>query len=77
MHLLRLWLTDFRSYHQAELAPAPAGLTVVVGANGEGKTNLLEAIGYLASLRSFRSNPANVTGGSATVSPLACRRNPR
>ncbi len=59
MHLERLWLTDFRSYHHAELVPAADGLTVVVGANGQGKTNLLEAIGYLASLRSFRGAPGD------------------
>jgi DNA replication and repair protein RecF len=58
MHLEHLWLTDFRSYAEAEFQPAPAGITVVTGANGEGKTNLLEAIGYLATLRSFRGSPA-------------------
>ncbi len=58
MHLERLWLTDFRSYRHAEFAPAPQGITVVTGANGEGKTNLLEAIGYLATLRSLRGNPS-------------------
>ncbi|MDQ1393324.1 MAG: replication and repair protein RecF [Acidimicrobiaceae bacterium] len=57
MHLDRLWITDFRNYHTAELAPAPTGLTVIVGNNGEGKTNLLEAVGYLATLRSFRGAP--------------------
>lgn len=57
MRVDRLWLTDFRNYTSAELAPAPSGLTVVVGANGEGKTNLLEAIGYLATLSSFRGAP--------------------
>jgi DNA replication and repair protein RecF len=57
VHLERLWITDFRNYHTAELAPAPAGLTVIVGNNGEGKTNLLEAIGYLATLKSFRGAP--------------------
>src|SRR5207237_5582271 len=36
----------------------PSGLTVVQGANGEGKTNLLEAVGYLATLSSFRGAPA-------------------
>ena len=56
MRLRRLWLTDFRSYEAVTLEPA-AGLTVVVGANGEGKTNLLEAIGYLATLASFRGAP--------------------
>ena len=58
MRVDRLWLTDFRNYTTVELAPAP-GLTVIVGANGEGKTNLLEAIGYLATLSSFRSAPAD------------------
>ncbi|MDQ1398029.1 MAG: replication and repair protein RecF, partial [Acidimicrobiaceae bacterium] len=57
MRLDRLWLTDFRNYATAELAPAAEGLTVVQGANGEGKTNLLEAIGYLATLSSFRGAP--------------------
>jgi DNA replication and repair protein RecF len=56
VHLQRLWLTDFRSYHSAELTFAP-GLTAVVGANGQGKTNLLEAIGWLATLSSFRGAP--------------------
>jgi DNA replication and repair protein RecF len=56
VQLDRLWLTDFRSYRSAELAFAP-GLTAVVGANGQGKTNLLEAIGYLATLGSFRGAP--------------------
>jgi DNA replication and repair protein RecF len=57
VQLERLWLTDFRNYAAAELHPAPDGLTVVTGANGEGKTNLLEAVGYLATLRSFRGAP--------------------
>ena len=57
MQLDHLWLTDFRNYHAAELTPAPAGLTVIIGNNGEGKTNLLEAVGYLATLRSFRGAP--------------------
>jgi DNA replication and repair protein RecF len=57
VHLDRLWITDFRNYQSAELAPAPTGLTVIVGNNGEGKTNLLEAIAYLATLKSFRGSP--------------------
>lgn len=54
MRLDHLWLTDFRNYRTAELDPAPTGLTVITGGNGHGKTNLLEAVGYLATLRSFR-----------------------
>jgi len=52
----RIWLTDFRNYTTAETALAP-GMTVVVGGNGEGKTSLLEAVGYLATLSSFRASP--------------------
>lgn len=56
MRLARLWLTDFRSYASADIEFAP-GLTVLLGANGEGKTNVMEAIGYLATLSSFRGAP--------------------
>jgi len=57
VRLTQLWLTDFRNYDTAELE-LPPGLTVVVGDNGAGKTNLLEAVGYLATLDSFRGAPA-------------------
>ena len=57
MRLDQLWLTDFRNYTTAELSPDPNGLTVIRGANGQGKTNLLEAVGYLATLDSFRGAP--------------------
>lgn len=56
MHLRHLWLTDFRGYHEADVE-FDAGLTAVLGPNGQGKTNLLEAIGYLATLSSFRGAP--------------------
>ncbi len=56
MHLRRLWLHDFRSYSELDLDLAP-GLTVVVGENGTGKTNLLEAAGFLSTLSSFRGTP--------------------
>lgn len=56
MHLARVWLTDFRSYLTAEVDLDP-GLTAVVGANGEGKSNLLEAIGWMGGLKSFRGAP--------------------
>ncbi len=57
MQLQRLWLSEFRSYREAEV-DLPTGLTAVLGANGQGKSNLLEAVGYLASLRSFRGAPS-------------------
>jgi DNA replication and repair protein RecF len=56
--LRQLWLSDFRCYEQAEVSLA-GGLTAIVGENGEGKTNLLEAIGYLATLSSFRGAPTD------------------
>lgn len=53
MYLEHLSLTDFRSYAQVDLSLSP-GATVLVGSNGIGKTNLMEAIGYLATLSSHR-----------------------
>ena len=46
-------LSGFRSYKHVRLDPEP-GINVLVGENATGKTNVLEAIAYLASLRSFR-----------------------
>ncbi|MGH3287956.1 MAG: AAA family ATPase, partial [Streptosporangiaceae bacterium] len=53
MHLTRLALTDFRSYAELSLELG-SGVTTFSGPNGEGKTNLVEAIGYLATLGSHR-----------------------
>ena len=53
MFVAHLSLTDFRSYPGAELALDP-GVTALVGPNGQGKTNLVEAIGYVATLSSHR-----------------------
>ena len=53
MHVSHLSLTDFRSWTTLEL-PLQAGSTALVGANGQGKTNLVEALGYVATLGSHR-----------------------
>jgi DNA replication and repair protein RecF len=53
MYVRHLSLTDFRSYEGAELELTP-GVTALVGPNGQGKTNLVEALGYLATLGSHR-----------------------
>lgn len=53
MLLNTIELIDFRNYASLDVELAP-GVTVLIGANGQGKTNLLEAIGYLATLSSFR-----------------------
>ncbi len=65
MRLRQLWLKDFRSYPELDLE-LPDGLTCIVGENGIGKTNLLEAIGYLVHLQSFRGadNPTMVAIGA-------------
>lgn len=53
MFLERLELSDFRSYTRAELVLGP-GPSVLIGANAQGKTNLLEAVAYLATGASHR-----------------------
>lgn len=53
MQLTALDLTDFRSYPRLSLSFRP-GITVLVGQNGQGKTNIVEALWYLATLSSHR-----------------------
>jgi DNA replication and repair protein RecF len=53
-----LQLVDFRNYTQADLQ-FESGTTAVVGDNGQGKTNLAEALAYLATLDSFRGAPTD------------------
>ncbi|CAL8976462.1 DNA replication and repair protein RecF [Propionicimonas sp. T2.31MG-18] len=53
MFVTHLSLADFRSYPLAEV-PLEAGVTVFTGANGQGKTNLVEAVEFLATLGSHR-----------------------
>jgi DNA replication and repair protein RecF len=53
MHVSHLTLHDFRSYADVEV-PLEAGVTAFVGRNGQGKTNLVEAIDYLSCLSSHR-----------------------
>lgn len=53
MYVRRLGLRDFRSWAQIDLELAP-GATVLVGPNGYGKTNLIEALWYSATMASHR-----------------------
>src|SRR5215210_7306568 len=55
MHVARASLRDFRNYERAE-AELGAGLTVVSGLNGAGKTNLLEALYFGCTGRSPRTS---------------------
>ena len=54
MNLQELNLRSFRNYEEAHLEFEP-GVNLIVGDNAQGKTNLLEAISYLGSGKSFRA----------------------
>ena len=54
MHLSHLSLKNFRSYSELDL-PLSKGITVFLGRNGEGKTNIVEAVMYMAFLSSHRT----------------------
>lgn len=54
MKLNELTLEGFRNYENAELTFEP-GVNLIVGQNAQGKTNILEAVSYLGSGRSFRA----------------------
>ncbi len=69
MRVSRLELVDFRNYAAASFELTP-GTTVVIGDNGQGKTNLAEALAYLATLTSFRGAPGDAlvrVGADAAV----------
>ncbi len=55
MRLRALEIQDFRNIERATIAPSP-GATVLVGQNGQGKTNLLEAVYFLATLKALRAS---------------------
>jgi DNA replication and repair protein RecF len=56
MFLSQLWLTNFRNYETAHLI-FNEGTTLITGDNGNGKTNLLEAIAWFSKGKSFRGVP--------------------
>ena len=56
MQLAHLWLTDFRGHAASEVEVGP-GITVFAGGNAQGKTSVLEAVGWLARMSSFRGAP--------------------
>ena len=68
MRVTHLSLSDFRNYRVAEV-PFVAGPNLIVGRNGQGKTNLVEAIAYFASLGSHRvaGDAALIRAGSTTA----------
>ena len=56
MPVRRLWLSDFRNYKSLDISFSE-GLTVIIGNNGQGKTNLLEGVSWLSRGVSFRNAP--------------------
>jgi DNA replication and repair protein RecF len=56
VQLAHLWLTDFRGHQESEVEVGP-GITVFAGGNAQGKTTVLEAVGWLARMSSFRGAP--------------------
>jgi DNA replication and repair protein RecF len=68
MLLSRLQLSDFRCHPSLEFSPGPA-VNVLLGGNGSGKSSILEGLGFLATLRSFRRapDPALVRVGQAAA----------
>ena len=79
MWVTTLRLTDFRSYEHAELA-LDQGVTTFVGRNGQGKTNLVEAVAYASTLTSHRvaSDAPLVRSGAerAVIALQVARRDP-
>jgi len=69
VHLRQLWLKDYRSYESVDVELTP-GVCAVLGPNGMGKSNLLEAVAYLALLESFRGAPADALIRSGTESAV-------
>ena len=59
MHVTRLGLVDFRSWTALDVELEP-GVTTFVGANGQGKTNIIEALGYAGKRIAVECNGAIV-----------------
>jgi DNA replication and repair protein RecF len=79
VYVRHLQLGSFRNWHRVDVALGP-GPTVFVGRNGEGKTNLVEAVGYLATLSSHRVStdaPLVRHGDAQAVVRAALRRGDR
>jgi DNA replication and repair protein RecF len=72
MYVRRVELTDFRSYDRVAVDLDP-GISVLVGQNGTGKTNLVEALGYVATLDSHRvATDAPLVRAGAAAAIIRC-----
>jgi DNA replication and repair protein RecF len=70
MHLIHLSLTDYRAFARLDL-DVPRRVLVLVGANAQGKTSVLEAIYYLATFNSFHTHTDR-----QLINFLVCERTP-
>ena len=70
MHLTHLSLTDYRTFARLDM-DVPRRVLVLVGANAQGKTSILESIYYLATFNSFHTH-----SDRQLINFLACERNP-
>ena len=74
MRLLRLQLADYRNFHRLDLSLGP-GASVFTGANAQGKTNLLEAVYLLATMKELRAeSEAQVIRREAVADPIPAAR---
>jgi DNA replication and repair protein RecF len=68
--LRQLEVSDFRAFEAARFVPEAEGTTAITGANGTGKTSVLEALAYLGTRRSFRGAPPEAmvrTGAQSAI----------
>ena len=77
MFVEHLTLTNFRNYEEADVS-FTHGTTALLGANGQGKTSLAEALTYLATLDSFRGVPTEtlIRNGADTAILRATVKHP-
>ena len=74
MRLLRVQLSDYRNFHRLDLSLGP-GASVFIGANAQGKTNLLEAVYLLATMKELRAeSEAQVIRREAAADPIPAAR---
>ena len=56
VYIKHLWLQNFRNYDEIDIS-LPKGKVLLLGDNGQGKSNFIEAVGFLGMAQSFRSVP--------------------
>ena len=56
VYVKHLWLQNFRNYEEIDIS-LPEGKIILLGDNGQGKSNFIEAVGFLGTAQSFRSVP--------------------